>query len=274
MKNERRYEKMKHFVLVMFVLFVSFSLASAATLVKNIPLNNVADNGASGRLTVRESISHSGVHTQSLQLKVSGLLPQEGMIYEVWLVDNQTGDYNGLGRIKTSRGGRGVFTFTFKDLNLNNYDKVLITLEPQVDFNPLPNMHILEAMLPDLESAMVDMKANLRGIYQVPKVITPAKGSGMFTLDAKNNLLYYDISFAGLEGNETMVHIHGFASKGQNAGVLFTLPIGNHITGVWNYAANNSEDIESNILAGKTYVNVHTTEYPVGEIRGQIVLDP
>jgi hypothetical protein len=52
-----------------------------------------------------------------------------------------------------------------------------------------------------------------------------------------------------------------------NAGVLFTLPNGKMINGIWNYSQNREDDI----LDGKTYVNVHSTKYPDGEIRGQII---
>src|ERR1051326_5194295 len=62
-------------------------------------------------------------------------------------------------------------------------------------------------------------------------------------------------------------HIHGFAGPGVPAGVVFPLPLGNPKVGVWNYA----EADEANILAGNTYANIHTTNNPGGEIRGQIV---
>jgi hypothetical protein len=56
---------------------------------------------------------------------------------------------------------------------------------------------------------------------------------------------------------------------------LHALPAGSPKVGVWNYA----EAQEASILAGRCYVNIHTTANPGGEIRGQMTthaaeLDP
>ncbi len=70
-------------------------------------------------------------------------------------------------------------------------------------------------------------------------------------------------------GTETGAHIHGFTSENENADVLFTLPETNPKIGVWNY----DEEDEAKILAGQTYVNIHSEKFPAGEIRGQIKVD-
>lgn len=78
--------------------------------------------------------------------------------------------------------------------------------------------------------------------------------------------MHYNITFSGLGSAETMAHIHGFAPPTVNAGIIHTLPLGNPKIGVFNY----SQAQEAGILNGLTYVNIHSVNFPNGEIRGQI----
>lgn len=108
--------------------------------------------------------------------------------------------------------------------------------------------------------------ASLRGGQEVPPVVTNARGCGRFEIDVNANTLKFHISFGGLSSPETAAHIHGPAGPGVNAGVVFPLPSGNPKVGVWNYP----QALEADILAGRMYVNIHTGQFPGGEIRGQI----
>jgi hypothetical protein len=118
-----------------------------------------------------------------------------------------------------------------------------------------------------------NLVATIDGLQEVPPTPSPATGSGTFVLDDAANTLSYTIivDTASLLGPETAAHIHGFAPPGVNASVKHTLPLGSPKVGVWS---GFSDADEANILAGLTYVNVHTTVFPGGEIRGQIVQAP
>lgn len=107
--------------------------------------------------------------------------------------------------------------------------------------------------------------ANLSGAQEVPPTTSTAAGSGTFVLDTAANTLSFNIVFSGL--SEAGAHIHGPAAAGAIAGILNPLPAGSPKTGVWNYL----EVQEADILAGRTYVNIHSTTFPDGEIRGQIL---
>ena len=52
-----------------------------------------------------------------------------------------------------------------------------------------------------------------------------------------------------------------------DSGPLFGLPAGSPKDAVWNF----TEPQQPNIIAGSTYVNIHSTMCPSGEIRGQIL---
>ncbi|KPL86709.1 CHRD domain-containing protein [Herpetosiphon geysericola] len=107
---------------------------------------------------------------------------------------------------------------------------------------------------------------SIDGAQEVPPIASTGTGSGTVDVDTVNNTLRYNISYQGLSSAEAAAHIHGFAPRGSNAGVLFTLPTGSPKVGTLNYAENQ----EAGILAGQTYINIHTSDFPGGEIRGQL----
>ncbi|MBI5864613.1 MAG: CHRD domain-containing protein [Planctomycetes bacterium] len=109
--------------------------------------------------------------------------------------------------------------------------------------------------------------ALLMGDQETPAVSTAALGAGTFLVDTCANTVTYYITYSCLSSTETAAHIHGPAAPGVAGGVLFPLATGNVKTGVWNYP----EALESAILDGRTYVNVHSAIFPGGELRGQIV---
>lgn len=106
----------------------------------------------------------------------------------------------------------------------------------------------------------------LSGAEEVPPNGSPATGTGLVTIDTDTNQLDYNITFSGLQGMETAAHIHGFAPPGSNAGVLYTLPPGSPKIGSITY----TEAQEADLLAGLSYVNIHSSVFGGGEIRGQI----
>lgn len=116
-------------------------------------------------------------------------------------------------------------------------------------------------------AVVLNYEAQLDGLQEVGPNASPATGAAVITIDTDANTLTYSLSFSGLTGSQSAAHIHGFAPVGVNAGVLHSIGVGSPINGVWNYI----EGDEANILAGLTYINVHTSTFPGGEIRGQIV---
>jgi uncharacterized protein (TIGR03118 family) len=109
---------------------------------------------------------------------------------------------------------------------------------------------------------------SLNGAAEVPPVATTATGTGSLTLVGSQ--LYYDISYSGLQGPATAAHIHGPADPTVPGGVIIPLntPSGNsgNISGSVSLTPTNM----AYLLAGLTYINIHSTSNLNGEIRGQI----
>ncbi len=112
----------------------------------------------------------------------------------------------------------------------------------------------------------VFMVITLDGSQVVPGVTTTASGTGVVAIDTASNTAVFTMDAGGYSGTELQASVHGFAPVGSTGPVLFTLPAGDHKVAVWNYA----EVDEPLILAGQTYVEITSSGFPLGELRGQI----
>jgi len=113
------------------------------------------------------------------------------------------------------------------------------------------------------------MPITLNGASEAPAVATSATASG--SLNFVGNQLFYSISFSGLAGPATAAHIHGPAVPGVSGPVLIPLntppaSTSGSFSGVVSLVPTNL----ATLLIGQTYINIHSTVNPGGEIRGQI----
>jgi len=121
------------------------------------------------------------------------------------------------------------------------------------------------------QAAIIVYSFPLDGLQEVPPNASPATGFAMVTLDTATNALDWEVSYAGLLAPLTAAHFHAPAPPGVNAGVVVPIPIGpSPMIG----SAVVSDAMETWILDGLSYVNLHTTMFPGGEIRGQVVPEP
>ena len=108
----------------------------------------------------------------------------------------------------------------------------------------------------------------LNGAAEVPTVATSASATGTLTLIGSQ--LFYDISYAGLHGSATAAHIHGPADASTPANVLVPLKNPTGTSGTISGTVSLDPTNLTYLLSGLTYVNIHSTTNPAGEIRGQI----
>ncbi|MBX3654585.1 MAG: CHRD domain-containing protein [Ramlibacter sp.] len=111
-------------------------------------------------------------------------------------------------------------------------------------------------------------EARLSGAQEVPANTSTGTGQAELKWNRSSNVLDWKVTYTGLSGEVTGAHIHGPAAPGQNAGVVipFMTGLSGTITGQTNLTTAQAADLAS----GRWYVNVHTSAFPGGEIRGQL----
>lgn len=111
-----------------------------------------------------------------------------------------------------------------------------------------------------------DVKVELSGDQEVPKVTTQAKGSGTITV-GDDKSVKGSVTTSNIAG--TAAHIHE-AEAGKNGGVI--IPLTKNGDNGWSVPAGAKlTDAQYEAYKkGGLYVNVHTPANPGGEIRGQI----
>ncbi len=88
------------------------------------------------------------------------------------------------------------------------------------------------------------------------------------TLNTTTDTLRYTITYSGLSGPVLAAHFHGPAAPGAEAGVMVPIP-GPYHSGLTGTSEITAADAKA-ILAGRTYVNLHTAAEPDGEARAQV----
>lgn len=142
------------------------------------------------------------------------------------------------------------------------------------------------------------LRAKLSGFNEVPPINSGGTGTFKATIDEHTGQLNYTITFSGLTSNVLQSHVH-FAEPGVNGGVMFFLcsnlgngpagtpacPVsGGTVTGTitsasivsvsaQNVTAGDFASALKIIRNGVGYANVHTVNFPAGEIRGQVKAD-
>ncbi|HVF67728.1 MAG TPA: PQQ-dependent sugar dehydrogenase [Pyrinomonadaceae bacterium] len=108
--------------------------------------------------------------------------------------------------------------------------------------------------------------ANLDGAQETPPHDTAARGAATLLLDADEKSALVSLHFRDLSSAQTDAHIHGPAAAGESAPPVFDLPDGQFD----NFPVTLTPQQVSDLKAGLFYVNVHSQNFPAGEIRGQL----
>jgi len=156
---------------------------------------------------------------------------------------------------------------------------------------------VASALVGLAQGSMVTLGTALSGFEEVgPPVLAPnasnAHGTFQATLSSDGRTLSYTLTWTQFSSSVLFAHIH-FAMRGINGGIMAFLCggggkpgcAGGTATGTitmadivavpaQGIAANNFIDFLRAIQAGDAYVNIHTTNFPGGEIRGQIKVLP
>ena len=122
------------------------------------------------------------------------------------------------------------------------------------------------------DSAVTSFTVWLNGGAERPTAVdTPATGFGTLTLSG--NTLTVNVRFSGLSAPATAAHVHGIATTAESTGVLLPLDVpastAGTITGTYDLSGLTADQRDA-LLHGHTYLNIHTSNNPSGEIRGQV----
>lgn len=114
----------------------------------------------------------------------------------------------------------------------------------------------------------VAFNATLNGASEVPAKTTDGKGTASASLDTATKVMTYGVQYTGLSGPATAAHFHGPAEVGTNAGVM--IPIAS-FKSPFTGTAGLSDAQAADLAMGRLYINLHTSKFPNGEIRGQVL---
>jgi hypothetical protein len=127
-------------------------------------------------------------------------------------------------------------------------------------------------------AAIINLTASIDGNQEVPPTGSLATGTGTMLYDDVTNLLNWDITYSAgsMVGTPTVSHFHGPAPVGSNAGVQVDIVAnsGGSIASPMIGSATITNAQEADLLAGLWYINIHSTAFPGGEIRGQVNVVP
>jgi hypothetical protein len=115
-----------------------------------------------------------------------------------------------------------------------------------------------------MENQVVFSNIHLSGSEEVPANSSAATGVFNGLYDKTTKMLTYTVSLDAV--TSAGMHLHKGA-VGENGEVVA------EITGTSGTTAALTADQEADLLAGNLYLNVHSAEFPGGEIRGQVVTD-
>lgn len=112
----------------------------------------------------------------------------------------------------------------------------------------------------------ITFTALLDGVSEVPPNNSTATGTASLTFNTTTKVFTISVSYSGV----TAVggHIHK-AAVGQNGGVVF--PFSSTESPI-NYTSDALDaSMETDLKANLYYVNIHSSAFPGGEIRGQLI---
>ena len=149
------------------------------------------------------------------------------------------------------------------------------------------------------EAATLTFDASLSGANENLPTGSPGIGFAIVTIDTVLQTMEVNVTFSGLLAGDTASHIHCCVAPGGNVGVATTTPTFTGFpTGVtagtydqvfdmtlassYNPAfvtaegglANAEAALFAGIIAGEAYLNIHTSQFPGGEIRGFLAETP
>ncbi|MCW5934412.1 MAG: CHRD domain-containing protein [Fimbriimonadia bacterium] len=132
------------------------------------------------------------------------------------------------------------------------------------------SMAMFVALSVSASAQMWSFHETLSGSQEVPANGSQTTGMAMGTYNQATKVLHIEVTSTTFTSNIRAGHIH-HAAVGVNGPVIFPLT---HTGGARDWVSDNtfvlSDAQEALLLSGNYYVNLHTDNFPGGEIRTQL----
>jgi hypothetical protein len=148
------------------------------------------------------------------------------------------------------------------------------------------------------QGGIITAVTSLSAANEIPTNSSTATGSAIVTIDTVLNTLRVQVAYINLSSTITGAHIHCCIAQPANTGVATTLPVFPGFPSALSGTYDNTLDLTSaasynpsfvtaqgglpqaeaafinGITNGQTYLNIHTSNNPSGEIRGILTVTP
>jgi hypothetical protein len=125
---------------------------------------------------------------------------------------------------------------------------------------------------------VVTLRATLNAAQEVPATTSPATGTAVMLYDVNANTFDLTVTINNFANTATASHIHegavgvaGAVVTGLGAESVYTRS-GNTLTATFRGITHLGDKLK--LLQGGAYYNIHSSQFPGGEIRGQLIAQP
>ncbi|MSU68697.1 MAG: hypothetical protein CK548_08280 [Opitutia bacterium] len=137
---------------------------------------------------------------------------------------------------------------------------------------------VLAALALSARAQVVEFRATINAAQEVPATTSPATGSAIMLYDVVANTFDLIVSISGITNTATASHIHE-AVAGSNGAVVTGLGgeavytrSGSTLTATFRGVTHAGDKLK--LLQNGAYFNLHTAQFPGGEVRGQLIAQP
>lgn len=136
----------------------------------------------------------------------------------------------------------------------------------------------LTALAAVAQGQVVTLRATLSGSQEAPATTSPATGTAIMLYDVNANTFDLVVTINNFANTATASHIHegalgvaGPVVTGLGAESVYTRS-GNTLTTTFRGITHLGDKLK--LLQGGAYYNIHSAQFPGGEIRGQLIAQP
>lgn len=147
--------------------------------------------------------------------------------------------------------------------------------------NPVRRLFVVGAMCAFLsvcQAQVIELRASLSPTQEVPATSSPASGNAIMLYDLASNTFDLIVSIENLANTASASHIHE-APAGTNGSVVTNLGsetvytrTGSTLRATFRGIPHGGDRLK--LLQSGAYYNIHSAQFPGGEIRGQLIAQP